>query len=74
MLLDVDVVDDFLRDARLMIAVRVFPALSIGSGLLTVSSDLISLDELIDDVDLDSLGCCDVMVDVVVVDAEYLMA
>lgn len=51
-----------------------FPALSIGSGLLTVSSDLISLDELIDDVDLDSLGCCDVMVDAVVVDAEFLMA
>lgn len=74
MLLDVGVVDDFLRDARLMIAVGVFPALSIGSGLLTVSSDLISLDELIDDVDLDSLGRCDLMVDVVVVDAEFLMA
>lgn len=49
------------------------PALSMGSGLLIVSSDLISLD-VVDDVDFDSLGCgLIVEVVVVVVEAEFLM-
>lgn len=45
-----------------------------GSGLLIVSSDLISLDE-VEDVDLDSLGCGLIVgvVVVVVVEAEFLM-